>query len=149
MAVQFLRMYKGDDRTFPLQITADGVARDLTGATFALTAAYTPGGDPVLSLDDGAFTITSAENGEVSVAFAAADTAEVELPDPTWPGYYYGPWWGWPYTGPRPSGASWYRYRKLYFDVAVTIAGDVRTWPEDTNGTPRLGNLLIYAPASE
>lgn len=142
MTLQVLRMYRGDDRTFPLTITAAGVARNLAGATFRFTAARTPDGDPVIETTDVA--IVSAPAGTVTLTIDAAETAELEVPT-VWPTAWRWPYWTHvPYLTPR----RYEPFLRLYWDIEVTIGGLKRTWPEDTNGRPRLGHLLVFADQS-
>jgi len=140
MSLEILRMYRGDDRTWAMTLTADGAPIDLTTATLAFSAAATPGGEAVIELTsaDGEIVVTGALAGEITVTIAAADTSALEIP------YVWSSSWYWPRSLPRRRA----NYLRLYWDVQVTDAGDRRTWPEDAGGRPRLGHLLIYADAA-
>lgn len=141
MSLQILRMYRGDDRTWAMTLTGDGTPIDLTAATLAFSASRWPGGDAVIELTSAAgdIVVTDAPGGEITVTIAAADTAELEIPVIPVP-YWY---WPWTFIGQRRQA-----YLKLYWDVQVTVDGERRTWPEDANGRPRLGNLLVFADAA-
>lgn len=124
MSVVVLRMYRGDDRSWPMTLTADGDPIDLTGATDArFTAVRVPEGDAVIacSLGDGV-AITNPLTGAITVTLAGSNTSGLDIPD---------------------------TYLRLYWDVEVTdVSGNHRTWPEDANGRPRLGRLLVFGDTS-
>jgi hypothetical protein len=140
MALQVLRMYRGDDRTWAMTLTGDGDPIDLTDASLRFTAARSEGGTAVIELTSpGDITVVTPAAGTITVTMPAAATSELDIPlTEPWP--WYRPW---TYIRRRLPAL------KLFWDIEVTDgAGLKRTWPEDTDGRPRLGILYVSADTS-
>lgn len=78
-----IKMYRGDTQPLAFVAYLDGVVRDITGLTFALTVSSVENPvaeSPVLELSG---TITDAEAGEIEFPFA--DEAEADIT----PGIYW------------------------------------------------------------
>lgn len=116
-----LVMYRGDDRDFPLTITAGGAALDLTGATVVFTARS------ALTDTDATFSLSSAVVGEITIAAdQVADKGEI--------------------TVHVPASATEDVTGTLLCDVEVTTsAGKVLTWPEATYTDSSLIRLKVRA----
>lgn len=141
-----LRMYRGDDRTWSMTATGDGSAIDLTDASLRFTARETIGGDAVIALSsaDGDITVTDEAAGEFDLTIPAADTASLVIPTTAYAAYRYYPWYAYFGRTREPN-----TYLRLLWDIEIVDAAtNKRTWPEDANGRPRLGVLLISADVS-
>lgn len=89
MTLPYWSMIRGDTTQFEFTVTDDGEPIDLTNAELTWTAkrSWSDADDAdiniVKTLDDG-ITVTSAEDGTITVQMDIADTEDIESQWPTW-----------------------------------------------------------------
>jgi hypothetical protein len=113
-------MYRGDDRTFVLTLTADGAPMDLSAATIRFTARRRITDEPLieLTLGTGIALVTDGTDGQIALSIARAVTE--------------------PFEGRVD----------FVWDLEITSGDVVRTWPESSAGAPELGRLQVLVDAS-
>jgi hypothetical protein len=76
-----LAIYQGADFVYPFTVRADGVAEDITGATFTAMFRWNyADASPVFDLDSSDITIVVAASGTAKIAITDTATAAVVVP---------------------------------------------------------------------